>query len=231
MYNHHYAFINKTRGGELLLINYKNQIPTDELFMSLIKVDRLYGHLQSLSDWNYKEGGFRYVLKENYSPTKIAKKLGCTRTTVYNQMEKLLKNNFVELQEDRYILKYNKSKYTTVAPELLEFFSHISAKDEVLALYSYFRAMYSFHKDRGNEAFYFTRTFIIEKVWGKTNGSANYKKLDSILYTLAQLGLIDIQIKKSQNELYDIYYITNVFDFISTSFMETNGIPGAIELK
>lgn len=193
-------------------MNYKN---TDDV---LIKVDRLYGYLQSISSWDFLDnGGFRYVLKEDYSPTKIARKLGITRATVYNQMNKLLKNNFVEDLEDRYILKYDKTRYTTVSLEILNFFSDISAKDEMLALYSYFRAMYNYHK---HEAFYFTR---IQDVYGR--------KLDNILYTLNQLGLIEVKIKAEPNKDYNIYYITNVADSIISSFEKVKDIPTAVSIE
>lgn len=213
-------------------MNYKNQFPTDDVFMSLIKVDRLYGYLQSISSWDFLDnGGFRYVLKEDYSPTKIARKLGITRATVYNQMNKLLKNNFVEDLEDRYILKYDKTRYTTVSLEILNFFSDISAKDEMLALYSYFRAMYNYHKHKGHEAFYFTRSHIIQDVWKKSNGSSNYRKLDNILYTLNQLGLIEVKIKAEPNKDYNIYYITNVAGSIMNGFEKVEDIPTAVSIE
>lgn len=200
--------------------------------MSLIKVDRLYGYLQSISSWDFLDnGGFRYVLKEDYSPTKVARKLGITRATVYNQMNKLLKNNFVEDLEDRYILKYDKTRYTTVSLEILNFFSDISAKDEMLALYSYFRAMYNYHKHKGHEAFYFTRSHIIQDVWKKSNGSSNYRKLDNILYTLNQLGLIEVKIKAGPNKDYNIYYITNVADSIMNGFEKVEDIPTAVSIE
>lgn len=192
--------------------------PTD---MSLIKVDKLYGYLQSISAWGFfGNEGFRYVLKEDYSPTKIARKLGITRATVYNQMNKLLKNNFVEDLEDRYVLKYDKTRYTTVSPEVLNFFSDITAKDEMLALYSYFRAMYKY---KGHDAFYFTRSHIVQNVYG----SPNYRKLDNILYTLNQLGLIEVKIKEESN----IYYITNVADSIIGGFEKVSDIPTATNIE
>ena len=210
-------------------IIYNNQFPTDDVFMSLIKVDKLYGYLQSISAWDFFDnGGFRYVLKEDYSPTKIAKKLGVTRATVYNQMNKLLNNNFVEDLEDRYVLKYDKTRYTTVSAEVLNFFSDITAKDEMLALYSYFRAMYNYHKHKGHEAFYFTRSHIIQGVWKKSNGSANYRKLDNILYTLNQLGLIEVKIKEEST---NIYYITNVADSIIGGFEKISDIPTATNIE
>lgn len=205
---------------------YKNQFPTDDVFMSLIKVDKLYGYLQSISAWDFFENeGFRYVLKEDYSPTKIARKLGVTRATVYNQMNKLLKNNFVEDLEDRYVLKYDKTRYTTVSIEVLNFFSDITAKDEMLALYSYFRAMYNYHK---HGAFYFTRSHIIQNV---SNDSPNYRKLDNILYTLNQLGLIEVKIKEEPNKDYNIYYITNVADSIIGGFEKVSDIPTATNIE
>lgn len=213
-------------------IIYNNQFPTDDVFMSLIKVDKLYGYLQSISAWDFFDnGGFRYVLKEDYSPTKIAKKLGVTRATVYNQMNKLLNNNFVEDLEDRYVLKYDKTRYTTVSAEVLNFFSDITAKDEMLALYSYFRAMYNYHKHKGHEAFYFTRSHIIQGVWKKSNGSANYRKLDNILYTLNQLGLIEVKIKEESTKDYDVYYITNVADSITSGLEKVGDIPTATNIE
>lgn len=213
-------------------IIYNNQFPTDDVFMSLIKVDKLYGYLQSISAWDFFDnGGFRYVLKEDYSPTKIAKKLGVTRATVYNQMNKLLNNNFVEDLEDRYVLKYDKTRYTTVSAEVLNFFSDITAKDEMLALYSYFRAMYNYHRHKGHEAFYFTRSHIIQGVWKKSNGSANYRKLDNILYTLNQLGLIEVKIKEESTKDYDVYYITNVADSITGGFEKVGDIPTATNIE
>ena len=213
-------------------IIYNNQFPTDDVFMSLIKVDKLYGYLQSISAWDFFDNGcFRYVLKEDYSPTKIAKKLGVTRATVYNQMNKLLNNNFVEDLEDRYVLKYDKTRYTTVSAEVLNFFSDITAKDEMLALYSYFRAMYNYHKHKGHEAFYFTRSHIIQGVWKKSNGSANYRKLDNILYTLNQLGLIEVKIKEESTKDYDVYYITNVADSITGGFEKVGDIPTATNIE
>ena len=185
--------------------------------MSLIKVDKLYGYLQSISTWDL---GSRYVLKEDYSPTKIARKLGITRATVYNQMSKLLKNNFVEDLEDRYVLKYDKTRYTTVSPEVLNFFSDITAKDEMLALYSYFRAMYNY---KGHEAFYFTRSHIVQNVYGR--------KLDNILYTLNQLGLIEVKIKEESTKDYNIYYITNVADSIIGGFEKVSDIPTATNIE
>lgn len=212
-------------------INYNNQFPTDDVFMSLIKVDKLYGYLQAISSWDFLNGGFRFVLKEDYSPTKVARKLGVTRATVYNQMNKLLNNNFVEELEDRYVLKYDKTRYTTVSLEVLNFFSDISSKDEMLALYSYFRAMYNYHNYRGHEAFYFTRSHIVQKVWKKTNGSANYRKLDNILYTLNQLGLIEVKIKEGTGKDYDVYYITNVADTIQGTFGTAKDIPNATSIE
>ena len=201
---------------------YKNQFPTDDV---LIKVDKLYGYLQSISTWDFFENeGFRYVLKEDYSPTKIARKLGVTRATVYNQMSKLLKNNFVEDLEDRYVLKYDKTRYTTVSPEVLNFFSDITAKDEMLALYSYFRA-------KGHDAFYFTRSHIVQNVWKKSNDSHNYRKLDNILYTLNQLGLIEVKIKEESTKDYNIYYITNVADSIVGGFGKVSDIPTATNIE
>lgn len=199
-------------------INHKNQMPTDEVFMSLIKVDRLYGYMQSISKWDYEEGGFRYVLKEDFSPTKVHKKMGVTRATVYNQLRKLLDNDFVEAQEDRYILKYNRKKYTTVAPEILEFLGRIGANDELLALYCYFRAMYRFYKNSGHQYFYFTRSYIVGKVWQKTCGTTNYEKLDALMYALTSLGLVTIKHKPSKKGDYRIYCVTYVADTLVPTF-------------
>ena len=184
--------------------------------VKIANTDKLYGYLQSISVWDL---GFRYVLKEDYSPTKIARKLGITRATVYNQMSKLLKNNLVEDLEDRYVLKYDKTSYS---PEILNFFSDITAKDEMLALYSYFKAMYNY------DAFYFTRSHIIQSVWKKSDDSSNYRKLDNILYTLNQLGLIEVKIKEEST---NIYYITNVADSITGGFEKVGDIPTATNIE
>ena len=167
---------------------YKHQIPTAKEFTTLKKTDLLYALLQTKSKWTGQEGTPRYVNKEDVVWSKLRRELKVSSVkTVKSRFNKLVEAGFIKETDFTYELIVE-TLYTTVSTETLTFLID-TANDDVINVYAFLKWKHEFSKSKGNE-FYFYNKQIVEDVLDLTYDSRTNTKINNILTSLENNGLI-----------------------------------------
>lgn len=200
--------------------NHKNQIPTTQDFTSLRNIDRLYGYLQVISKWNGEKGEPRYINKKDFSSQEAANELCVSSRTINRQINKLKKYGFILEENDKMKLPI-KHLFTTIHPETLKYLYQIQT-DNVITIYSFFRAMQWYYQDK-NKIFFFTKRYLITEILGKKSSGSAYDAMDSILDLLDKLGLVKLACQKKKGKFgeYKVYAVIEVKDEIVRSNFPT----------
>lgn len=183
----------------------KNQrrIPMDKDFMKCN--DRVYGYLQSVSNWTPGEK-CRYVKKADYSNAHIGRELKIDQRTVASAIRKLKKLGAVEDDKGYYILSEYGARFRFIPNDTLEFMISALSVDSI--------KVYCILSSWGDTPFKttFMRKGILTELGTKPSGQ-NYTKIDHILTCLCNNQLIELEAEEKKNkygELETVYTLVKV---------------------
>ncbi len=133
--------------------------------------------------------------------------------TINRQLGKLKETGFVKDMGDRYDLVID-SLFTTIHPTTLKYL-YTTQNNNTIVTYAFLRAMYSFFQER-SKRFFFTKRYLITKVFGQQPSGSAYESFDAILDTLIKLGLVQLARSKKTNEFGEhyVYALVSVRDYI-----------------
>lgn len=167
------------------------KFPKGKDFTFIRNVDRLYAYLTTYSRYD-NDGGHNYVLKSDVKVSEIAKALGFkTNSGIYKQIKKLVTAGFLEVLDDRYILRVD-TPFVLISKGLLsKMFSLF--QDDVINTYVYLVSKYEyFVNEQENKHFTFSQHQLLTEVYGRANQGYNHDYARNILDILYITGLIKI---------------------------------------
>lgn len=172
--------------------NKTRSIPTAKEFTHLKKVDLLYAYLQTISKWDGKTQA-RHVWKADFTRQEAQVAINVSSVnTITNRLNTLIKSGFVIEHEDHYELTVE-TAFTLIDTRTLEFLIN-TANDNVINVYAFLKWKHEFSQNHGND-FYFYNKQIVEDVLGQPYNDRSNRRVNDILSSLKNNGLVNFEIK------------------------------------
>lgn len=153
------------------------------------KHDRLLMLL--LANSTYHEG-VRYLKKENINASQLAKKLGKARSYTARAITWLIKQGFIEAQDDKYIFpKLETGSYSRINMSLVDKLCEMPDKAVVVFAYmSKFKAL------SGT----FSKEWLLEKGLGVWPGSDSRALLNNVFEKLGKANLVKVVVQTKEGK-------------------------------
>ena len=176
----------------MLIINTeKIRVSREDKFLKDKRINDIsYMVLFMAASFNPNNKEYRTIKIKNVNYSKLAAEAGVARQTYSKHIKKLIEINFIQINQDEYILPIPQEFYFDIEQTTIRKLTNF-AKNNSIKLYVFLLGWYNYYKKKGQE-YTFSLDGLCEAIGLAPRQSKNREMIKDILEILERLGLIKI---------------------------------------